>query len=146
MQSVNLVQAEQISALRARVAELEAALDGALFSVPTLLFWNQGCAGRNSSAWTKFPNGTWSIEEMRNGQGIVLRGSNGPFLQVFPTSQDVLWLQLGDGDDDVITCNAWLVDRLLDELEPITSNQSAANCQVWADFKAKARTIAKCKQ
>jgi len=155
MQSVNLVQAEQNSALRARVAELEGALDGALFSIPTLSFWNGGCflqcPGLDSPQWTEFPSGMWSVEELiheddPDGLGLLLRGNNGPFVAiVFPTDTNP-WLRLGTGDDDVIECNAWLVDRLLDELEPMTKDEDLANKEVWSEFKRKARTIAKCKQ
>lgn len=145
MQAVKLLQADDNHKLRARVAELEPTL----FAVPKIeIDWTRRvCILRalHGDCEAVIPNGVWKFIDcgtLNFWRTIAVGGADGLCVSVvwngvYARSNMVL-LRVGSGESK---CNSWLLNKLLDELEPITDGQSEANCQVWAEFKAAARGL-----
>ena len=168
MQAVKLLQADDYK-LRARIAELEDTVKGALFAVPKIAINKEECSlvciDASPTQLVPLPEGNWSLQPLTrivvsepHEGGVLLKGKARCLTRPVVSEPQQVGVQLNGAARFLslvykqgcfrfclgarqIRCNLWLLNKLLDELEPITDGQSEANCQVWAEFKAAARGL-----
>ena len=98
---------------------------------PCLVLW---ASGENISGNIAIPSGLWTVHRTDS------RLSLSPLLSLRKLDAKIS-LEFFETGSTGISCNAWLLGRLLGELEALAEGQSAANQAALAEFLAAAQSL-----